>query len=49
MPSRPWPRFSQNLRDQVDLPAIESELVGVVTETIQPVQATLWIREVKKK
>jgi hypothetical protein len=42
-------RFSLNLRERVDLPAIESELIGVVSETIQPVQATLWIREVKTK
>lgn len=41
-------RFSQNLRAQVDLPAIQSELLRVVTETVQPVQVTLWIREEKK-
>ena len=42
-------RFSQILRAQVDLHSIQSELVGVVTETIQPVKVTLWIREVKVK
>jgi len=42
-------RFSQNLREWVDLPSIESDLVGVVTETIQPTQVSLWIREVKTK
>ena len=41
--------FSQTLRDRIDLPSIESDLVGVVTETIQPVQATLWIRPPEKK
>ena len=42
-------RFSQNLRVKVDLLAIESELVGVVAETIQPVQVTLWIRKEEGK
>lgn len=41
--------FNQTLRDRIDLPSIESDLVGVVTETIQPVQATLWIRPPEKK
>jgi hypothetical protein len=42
-------RFSQNLRERVDLTVIESELVGVVNETIQPEQVMLWIREIEKK
>jgi hypothetical protein len=42
-------RFSQNLRNRVDLPYISNELENVVQETIQPTQMSLWIREVKAK
>ncbi len=42
-------RYNQTLRDRIDLPSIESDLVRVVTETVQPVQAALWIRPAEKK
>lgn len=37
-------RFSSRLRDQVDLDALSSELIGVVSETVQPAHASLWLR-----
>jgi hypothetical protein len=40
--------FSQNLRSQVELPAIQQELADVVSETIQPASLSLWIRKVEK-
>jgi hypothetical protein len=36
--------FSAKLRDETDIEALDSELVGVVTETVQPVHASLWLR-----
>jgi hypothetical protein len=36
--------FSQRLRDQVDLDALHAELLAVVDQTIQPTQASLWLR-----
>lgn len=41
-------RFGQNLRSQVELPAIEREVVEVVSKTVQPVHISLWIRKVAK-
>jgi hypothetical protein len=37
--------FSTKLRDETDLEALNKELVGVVRETMQPVQVGLWLRE----
>ena len=37
--------FSSRLRDQVDLGALEAELRGVVAETVQPSQVSIWLRE----
>jgi hypothetical protein len=37
-------RFTVRLRDQLDLGALEAELVAVVDQTIQPTHAWLWLR-----
>jgi hypothetical protein len=36
--------FAARLRDQVDLDALNAELVAVVDQTMQPTQAWLWLR-----
>jgi hypothetical protein len=36
--------FSARLRDQVDLTTLTSELLTVVDQTMQPTQASLWLR-----
>ena len=36
--------FAARLRDQVDLDALEGELLGVVDQTVQPARASLWLR-----
>ena len=38
-------RFSDELRDEVELGALTSRLVGVVAETMQPAHVSLWLRE----
>jgi hypothetical protein len=37
-------RFAARLRDQVDLNALQDELLTVVDQTMQPTQAWLWLR-----
>jgi hypothetical protein len=36
--------FATRLRDQVDLDALQTELLAVVDQTMQPAQASLWLR-----
>jgi len=36
--------FASRLRDEVDVRALERELVAVVGETLQPVSASVWLR-----
>jgi hypothetical protein len=36
--------FAVRLRDQVDLDALEGELLAVVDQTMQPARTTLWLR-----
>ena len=37
--------FTARLRDQVDLDALRGELLEVVADTLQPAQASVWLRE----
>ncbi len=36
--------FAARLREQVDLTALQAELLGVVEETVQPTRVSLWLR-----
>ena len=36
--------FSARLREEVDLDTLTGELLAVVEETMQPTQASLWLR-----
>jgi hypothetical protein len=38
--------FATKLRDQTDLEALNKELVGLVSETMQPAHVSLWLRPV---
>jgi hypothetical protein len=37
--------FNQRMRDQIDLGALETELVAVVATALQPASVGLWIRD----
>jgi MFS family permease len=39
--------FSARLRDQIDLDTLSAELLSVVNQTMQPTQASLWLRPPK--
>jgi hypothetical protein len=36
--------FSTRLRDEIDLDTLSAELLAVVTQTMQPTQASMWLR-----
>jgi len=38
--------FATRLRDQVDLDALNRELLAVVDQTMQPTSTSLWLRSV---
>jgi hypothetical protein len=42
--ARTLDRFSARLREQVDMDALSTELIGVIDETIRPAHASIWIR-----
>jgi hypothetical protein len=41
--------FSTRLRDETDLETLNRDLVGVVSETVQPAHARLWLRDAKEE
>jgi hypothetical protein len=36
--------FSTRLREEIDLDTLSAELLAVVTQTMQPTQASMWLR-----
>ena len=36
--------FTARLREEIDLAALSEELLAVVDQTMEPTQATLWLR-----
>jgi hypothetical protein len=40
--------FAARLREQVDLGALETELLAAVRDTVQPAHAGVWLREAKR-
>jgi hypothetical protein len=45
--ARTLDEFGVRLRDEVDLDAVRSDLIDAVQHTVQPVHASVWLREVK--
>jgi len=41
--------FSGRLRQEIDLDALHSEVLGVVRDTVQPSQVTLWLRPAEQR
>jgi hypothetical protein len=41
--------FVARLREQIDLDALTAELLAVVDQTMQPAQASLWLRQPQPK
>jgi hypothetical protein len=37
--------FQRNLRDEVDMETLKANLVGVVSDTMQPAKIALWVKE----
>ena len=36
--------FSNKLRDQIDLETLNADVIGVVTTTMRPAHASVWLR-----
>jgi hypothetical protein len=36
--------FSTRLRDEIDFDTLSAELLAVITQTMQPTQASMWLR-----
>ncbi len=41
--------FSGHLREQIDLDALSEELIGVVSRTVHPAHASIWLRETSRR
>jgi hypothetical protein len=42
-------RFANRLRNQIELDALATDVVELVTLTVQPTHATLWLRPTDKR